>query len=633
MVDLMNRLQTFILKRKNSITLISGFLIFIAYVSPFIFKNTLIFTWSLIIASIIGVIPIAIQAIQSLKVKVISIDVLVSIAVIAAFLIQEYQESAIVTFLFLFGSYLEAKTLNYTRKAIKGLLDLAPLTALRIKEDKSLEEVSIDEIEIGNQCLVRTGSSIPVDGRILSGIGVINEASITGESIPLSKQINDWVYAGTILENGTITIEAQRVGEETTFAKIIELVEEAQDSKTTTQRFIDRFSRVYTPFVLVLSLLVWLLTKNIETAIIILVLGCPGALVIGVPVSAVAGIGNGAKHGVLFKGSEVIQTLSKVDTIVFDKTGTLTQGRPQVVESIYFIDENDEIQSMIMSIERESNHPLAQALVTHLDSAPLISVSDTQVFQGEGLQAKTSKGTLLIGNQSLMNRFEVNISTNQNQNIQRLLTQGTSIVLVAQEQELIALFGIEDPIRPSAYEDLRKLKSLGVKELILLSGDHELSVNHVAKQLDLTQSYANLLPQDKALYIKQYQSEGKVVAFVGDGINDSPSIALADIGIAMGSGTDVVIETSDVVLMKSDFEHLVHAIGLSKAMMSNMRQNIIIAIGVVIFLITNVFFSEWMNMSIGMLVHELSILIVIINGMRLLKYKKENTNEKSSITT
>lgn len=633
MVDLMNRLQTFILKRKNSITLISGFLIFIAYVSPFIFKNTLIFTWSLIIASIIGVIPIAIQAIQSLKVKVISIDVLVSIAVIAAFLIQEYQESAIVTFLFLFGSYLEAKTLNYTRKAIKGLLDLAPLTALRIKEDKSLEEVSIDEIEIGNQCLVRTGSSIPVDGRILSGIGVINEASITGESIPLSKQINDWVYAGTILENGTITIEAQRVGEETTFAKIIELVEEAQDSKTTTQRFIDRFSRVYTPFVLVLSLLVWLLTKNIETAIIILVLGCPGALVIGVPVSAVAGIGNGAKHGVLFKGSEVIQTLSKVDTIVFDKTGTLTQGRPQVVESIYFIDENDEIQSMIMSIERESNHPLAQALVTHLDSAPLISVTDTQVFQGEGLQAKTSKGTLLIGNQSLMNRFEVNISTNQNQNIQRLLTQGTSIVLVAQEQELIALFGIEDPIRPSAYEDLRKLKSLGVKELILLSGDHELSVNHVAKQLDLTQSYAHLLPQDKALYIKQYQSEGKVVAFVGDGINDSPSIALADIGIAMGSGTDVAIETSDVVLMKSDFKHLVHAIGLSKAMMSNMRQNIIIAIGVVFFLITNVFFSEWMNMSIGMLVHELSILIVIINGMRLLKYKKENTNEKSSITT
>ena len=633
MVDLMNRLQTFILKRKNSITLISGFLIFIAYVSPFIFKNTLVFTWSLIIASIIGVIPIAIQAIQSLKVKVISIDVLVSIAVIAAFLIQEYQESAIVTFLFLFGSYLEAKTLNYTRKAIKGLLDLAPLTALRIKEDKSLEEVSIDEIEIGNQCLVRTGSSIPVDGRILSGIGVINEASITGESIPLSKQIDDWVYAGTILENGTITIEAQRVGEETTFAKIIELVEEAQDSKTTTQRFIDRFSRVYTPFVLVLSLLVWLLTKNIETAIIILVLGCPGALVIGVPVSAVAGIGNGAKHGVLFKGSEVIQTLSKVDTIVFDKTGTLTQGRPQVVESIYFIDENDEIQSMIMSIERESNHPLAQALVTHLDSAPLISVTDTQVFQGEGLQAKTSKGTLLIGNQSLMNRFEVNISTNQNQNIQRLLTQGTSIVLVAQEQELIALFGIEDPIRPSSYEDLRKLKSLGVKELILLSGDHELSVNHVAKQLDLTQSYANLLPQDKALYIKQYQSEGKVVAFVGDGINDSPSIALADIGIAMGSGTDVAIETSDVVLMKSDFKHLVHAIGLSKAMMSNMRQNIIIAIGVVFFLITNVFFSEWMNMSIGMLVHELSILIVIINGMRLLKYKMENTNEKSSITT
>jgi len=593
-----------------------------AYVSLFIFKNTTLFTWSLIIASIIGVIPIAIQAIQSLKVKVVSIDVLVSIAVIAAFLIQEYQESAIVTFLFLFGSYLEAKTLNYTRKAIRSLLDLAPSTALRINDDQTLEEVNIDEIEIGNHCLVRTGSSIPVDGQVLSGEGVVNEASITGESIPLSKQFNDWVYAGTILENGTITIEAQRVGDETTFGKIIELVEEAQDSKTTTQRFIDRFSRVYTPFVLVLAILVWLFTQDIETAIIILVLGCPGALVIGVPVSAVAGIGNGAKYGVLFKGSEVIQSLSKVNTIVFDKTGTLTLGHPQVIESYYYIDEHHDLKSMIMSIERESNHPLAQAIVTYLDNSLLTSVLNTHVFQGEGLQATTSKGTLLIGNQSLMKRFEVMISTHQNQHIEALLTQGASIVLVAKDQQLLALFGIEDPVRQSAYEDLKKLKLLGVKELILLSGDHELSVKHVAAQLELTQAHAHLLPQDKAMLIKQYQNEGKTVAFVGDGINDSPSIALADIGIAMGSGTDVAIETSDVVLMKSDFKHLVHAIGLSKAMMNNMRQNIIIAIGVVVFLIANVFLSEWMNMSIGMLVHELSILIVIVNGMRLLQYKK-----------
>jgi Zn2+/Cd2+-exporting ATPase len=621
MVVIVSKFQSTISKRKNSITLFSGLLITMAYVSSFIFKNTTLFTWSLIIASIIGVIPIAIQAIQSLKVKVVSIDVLVSIAVIAAFLIQEYQESAIVTFLFLFGSYLEAKTLNYTRKAIRSLIDLAPSTALRINDDQTLEEVTIDEIEIGNHCLVRTGSSIPVDGQVLSGVGVVNEASITGESIPLSKQVNDWVYAGTILENGSITIKAQRIGDDTTFGKIIELVEEAQDSKTTTQRFIDRFSRVYTPFVLVLSMLVWLFTQDLETAIIILVLGCPGALVIGVPVSAVAGIGNGAKHGVLFKGSEVIQALSKVDTIVFDKTGTLTQGRPQVIESYYYIDEHHDLKSMIMSIERESNHPLAQAIVTHLNDSLLTSVLDTQVFQGEGLQATTSNGTLLIGNQSLMKRFDVMISTHQNQNIEALLTQGASIVLVAQNQQLLALFGIEDPIRPSAHDDLKKLKSLGVNELILLSGDHELSVKHVAAQLELTQAHAHLLPQDKAMFIKRYQNEGKTVAFVGDGINDSPSIALADIGIAMGSGTDVAIETSDVVLMKSDFKHLVHAIGLSKAMMNNMRQNIIIAIGVVVSLIANVFLSEWMNMSIGMLVHELSILIVIVNGMRLLQYK------------
>src|SRR5690554_5257594 len=286
-------MQRHILSNKNRITLISGILIAVGFLSKWTMDNMVIFTWSLIIASVLGAAPIAIQAYQALKVKVISIDVLVTIAVAGAFLIRNYEESAIVTFLFLFGAYLELRTLNKTRSAIKELTQMAPESALKQMEDGEFEEVEIDEVDVGDILLVKTGAKIPVDGVVLSGEGHINEASITGESLPVSKKKGSQVFAGTILENGTLQISADRVGEDTTFGKIIELVEEAQDSKSQTERFIDRFSKYYTPAVLLLALLVWLISRNVELAITILVLGCPGALVIGVPVSNVAGIGNG----------------------------------------------------------------------------------------------------------------------------------------------------------------------------------------------------------------------------------------------------------------------------------------------------------------------------------------------------
>ena len=280
--------------------------------------------------------PIAIQAYQALKVKVVSIDVLVTIAVTGAFLIKNFEESAIVTFLFLFGAFLEQRTLNKTRSAIKELTEMAPESALKQMENGEFEEVEIDEVDVGDILLVKTGAKVPVDGTVLTGEGHINEASITGESVPVSKKKDAQVYAGTILENGTIQIVADRVGEDTTFGKIIELVEEAQDSKSETERFIDRFSKYYTPAVLVLGIIVWLVSRDIELAITILVLGCPGALVIGVPVSNVAGIGNGARNGVLLKASEVINDFSKVDTVVFDKTGTLTIGNPKVADIEFY---------------------------------------------------------------------------------------------------------------------------------------------------------------------------------------------------------------------------------------------------------------------------------------------------------
>jgi Cd2+/Zn2+-exporting ATPase len=614
-------LQRFILSNKNHITLISAILIAIGFTSELGFKNEVVAIWSLAIASILGVAPIAIQAYQALKVKVVSIDVLVTIAVVGAFIIKNFEESAIVTFLFLFGSFLEQRTLNKTRSAIKELTEMAPESALKQMENGEFEEVEVDEVDIGDILLVKTGAKVPVDGTVISGEGHINEASITGEAIPVSKKKDTGVYAGTILENGTIQIVANRVGEDTTFGKIIELVEEAQDSKSEAERFIDRFAKYYTPAVLILATIVWLISRNIELAITILVLGCPGALVIGVPVSNVAGIGNGARNGVLLKGSEVINDFSKVDTIVFDKTGTLTIGNPKVADKEIYTNDVDEVLGYLASVENESDHPLAKAIVEHIGDIKLYTVEKTDVVKGGGIVAHVEGHRVAVGNVALMEQENVNLNEKARSDIKRFEEDGNSLVLTSVDGELKALMGIRDQIRPGVKDDLQRLKKLGVKNLIVLSGDNQGTVDLVARELGLTQAHGNMLPEDKSAHIKEMQNKGHIVAFVGDGVNDSPSLALAQIGIAMGSGTDVAIETSDVVLMNSDFSRLPHALGLTKATANNMHQNIFIAVGVVLVLLASVFFSDWMNMSIGMLVHEASILVVIINGMRLLRYK------------
>lgn len=614
-------MQGKILRSKNKIMTASGFLIALAFIGKLGFQNEMIFNISLIIASIIGTAPIAIQAYQALRVKVVSIDVLVTIAVIGAFIIQNFEESAIVTFLFLFGAYLEARTLNSTRSAIKELTEMAPESAVKKMSNGEFEEVDVWDVEEEDVLLVRTGAKIPVDGRVLTGDGYVNEASITGESFPVEKEENSEVFAGTILENGTIQIVADRVGEDTTFGKIIELVEDAQDSKSEAERFIDRFSMWYTPLVLVLAIVVYLFSRDVELAITVLVLGCPGALVIGVPVSNVSGIGNGARHGVLLKGSEVINDFSRVDTVIFDKTGTLTIGNPEVAEMKTYGEDIDNTLSYLKSIEAESDHPLALAILEHLEDYTLLEVQETNVIKGGGISAVVESQEVVVGNIALMEEKNIEMNERVLADAKELEKNGNSIVLTAVNGEVKIAMGIRDQIREGVKKDLQELKRLGVKNLVVLSGDNQGTVDLVASELGLTEAHGHMLPEDKSAYIEKLQEEGQIVAFVGDGVNDSPSLALADIGIAMGSGTDVAIETSDVVLMHSDFDRLPHALGLTKAISKNMIQNIVIAIGTVILLLLGVFFSDWMNMSIGMLVHEGSILVVILNGMRLLRYE------------
>ena len=615
-------MHKWLMKNRNRLTAIAGILIVLAFAAKWLFKSETAESGLLLAASLIGGFPIAASAWQALKVKVISIDLLVTLAILGAFVIQEFEESAIVAFLFLFGAYLEQKTLAKTRSAIKELVEMVPETALRQTADGDFEEVDLDDLDEEDILLVKTGGKIPADGEVVSGYGTANEASITGESMPLGKKPGDPVYAGTILENGTIRIKAEKVGDETTFGKIIELVEEAQDSKSQAERLIDRFSKYYTPVVLLLAIIVGLISQDLELAVTILVLGCPGALVIGVPVSNVAGIGNGAKQGILFKGSEVITKFSKVDTIMFDKTGTLTYGDPRVSQ-VKKYGQGQLAEQLLVSVEKESAHPLAKAITGYYEELEAKEVEASQVLQGGGIVAQVAGQQVLVGNRYLLDQYHVPVTKEMEKDMEELASAGKSLVLVAVNGQLELALGLKDEIRAGVKEDLAALKKLGVKNLLLLSGDNQKTVDLVAAELGLTEAYGQFLPEDKVEFVKKRQAAGEIVAFVGDGINDSPSLARADIGMAMGSGTDVAIETSNVVLMNGSFDRIPRALALAKATRRNMIENITIALAVVAVLLVSVLASSWMNMAIGMFVHEGSILVVILNAMRLLAYQSK----------
>lgn len=613
------KLQALLKKYSNQLTGLSALLILIAYSGKYLLNSYFLWAFALLLATFIGLVPIAFQAVQALKFKQVSIELLVSIAVIAALFIQEYEESAIVTFLFAFGAFLEKKTLEKTRSSIKSLTEIAPSTALRI----SGEVIDINDVKINDELLVKTGAQIPVDGSIYEGAGFVNESSISGESAEIKKGVGDKVFAGTLLENGSLLIQAEKVGEDTTFGKIIELVEEAQDTKSSAEKFIDRFAKYYTPSVLVLSFLIFIVSQDIKLAITLLVLGCPGALVIGPPVSNVAGIGNGAKKGILIKGGNIMTNFSQTDLLLFDKTGTLTKGKTQVSITKNY-GASTELINQVAMLESQSDHPLAKAIIDEIGEFTKVPLQNIEVIKGQGISADH----LLIGNEKLLENHQIFLNAQQKNDLMKLQKHGLSTVLIADDKVRL-LYGITDEIRPNVKETLTRLKKQGIKELIMLTGDNESTAQSIAQQVGISQVYANLLPEDKAKIVQDYKLAGKKVAFIGDGINDSPSIALADVGIAMSSGTDIAIETSDIVLMSSNFDNLSYAHSLAKSTRKNMRQNILIALFVVIFLLSGLilgnssgFIGQYVNMATGMFVHEASILLVILNAMRLIPHKK-----------
>lgn len=586
-------------------------------------SKTGIFEMGAVVLYLIGTVlcgfPILYRGIQGLRFKTVGIEVLVSIAVLGALVIAEFSEAAIVTFLFQFGSYLEQKTMRKTRNAIKELTQMAPATAFRVEGDE-VEEIDADEVEEDDILLVKAGNQVPVDGNLVFGEGYVNEASITGESVPVKKTEGDFVYAGTMLDSGSFRMRATRVGEDTTFAKIIELVEEAQDAKSPVERFINRFSKYYTPAVVVLAVLVFLILRDLDTAITVLVLACPGALVIGAPIANVAGIGRGAKTGVLLKGGDSVYTFAKTDTVVFDKTGTLTKGTPEVIEvKTYREDSLEKALSGAASVEQTSEHPLAKAIVAYVKDkqVKLQVVEKQELVKGMGVSAKVGEMEILVGSARLMEEKNLELTREQKTDILRLQKQGASTVLYAENGEIQLLFGVADAIREDARESVERLQKMGMKHIAMLTGDNESTARAVAERIGIPEVYAQLLPEDKLQRIKDWQKEQQCITFVGDGVNDSPALTLADTGIAMGGGTDVAIDSSDVVLIQSRLTAIVEALSLARFTKKIMFENIAIAVGTVVLLLIGLF-AGYVHMALGMLIHEASILLVIFNAMRLL---------------
>lgn len=605
----------------------SGVLIVLAIVLSRAFGLTLAADVCFLAAFILSGVPIVWKAVQALRFKTVSIELLVSIAAIGACAIGEFNESAIVTFLFAFGSFLEQKTMKKTRSAIKALTEMAPTTAWRITENGETEEIDSDEAEVGDLLLVRTGDKIASDGIVESGDGYVSEASITGEPLAKHKTTGDMLFAGTILESGTLRMRATKTGEDTTFSRIIALVEEAQDAKSPVERFIDRFAGYYTPAVIVIALAVLLLSRNADTAITVLVLACPGALVIGAPIANVAGIGRGAGEGILLKGGDSIHTFAGTDTFVFDKTGTLTEGVPEVRFEKCYTDDRENVLILAASAERASDHPMAKAIVRYAEGLSALMIDSAQTAAGKGIDAAVSGRRVLVGNRAMMEQNGVALSRQVLCDLEALQNEGSSIVLIAVDGVLSMLLGISDGLKADAESSLRQLRSLGIKKLVMLTGDSRAVAEAVAGKLGIEEYRAELLPEDKLAVIRSLRESGRTVTFVGDGINDSPALAAADTGIAMGSGTDVAIENSDVVLIRSDLDSLVRALRLSRKTVRVLYENIAIAVGTVLLLLAGLF-AGYIHMSVGMLIHEGSILLVIFNAMRILIPAKKRKEEK-----
>jgi Cd2+/Zn2+-exporting ATPase len=573
--------------------------------------------------------PIALRAFTALRFGApFTIQMLLTLAAIGALFIDEGEEAAIVVLFFSIGEVLEGLAAARARSGIKALGSLVPRTAI-IEEDGHLREIAAGSLKVGQVVLCRPGERIPADGVVLSGMSSVDESPMTGESVPVPKEPESRVFAGSINHDAPLRVRVDREPSDNTIARIIALVEEAQDAKAPTERFIDAFSRVYMPAIVAIAVLVAVAPPVLglggwETwiyrGLALLLIGCPCALVISVPAAIAASLANGTKRGMLIKGGAVIESLAKAELVAFDKTGTLTRGKPQVTEVIAADGNVQDLLALATSVERESGHPLAEAICRHTAAigVPTMQAEGVRNVPGRGMEGKVDGRPIFIG----APRFASSrgrLSDAQNETVRRLEAQGKTIAVVMQESEAIGLIAMRDEPREDAIEGVAALKRLGI-ESVMLTGDNRATADAIAGQLGVT-AQAELLPEDKVERVRQ-MSATQTVVMVGDGVNDAPALAMANVGLAIGSGTDVAMEAADAALMRNRITDIAGMIRLSRATMRNIRQNVLIALGLkAIFLVTTV--TGVSGLWVAVFADTGATVLVTLNAMRLLSFRAD----------
>lgn len=562
-------------------------------------------------------------------------NTLMTVAVLGAAAIGEWGEGATVVILFAISEALERYSMDKARQSIESLMDIAPKEAL-IRRGNEEMMVPVDDIQVGDIMIVKPGQKLAMDGIIIKGISTLNQAAITGESVPVAKTVGDEVFAGTLNEEGLLEVKVTKRVEDTTLSKIIHLVEEAQAERAPSQAFVDRFAKYYTPAIIIFALLLAVIpplfmgadwSEWIYRGLAVLVVGCPCALVISTPVAIVTAIGNAAKNGVLIKGGIYLEEAGSLKVIAFDKTGTLTKGVPSVTDVVTYNGDENELMTITAAIEKGSQHPLASAIIRKAEEEGLnfndLSVEEFQSITGKGVKARVNNEMYYVGSPGLFEELLPNgIQSEIKEQMTTLQTQGKTVMALGTEKEILALIAVADEIRESSKEVIRKLHQVGIEKTVMLTGDNQRTAEAIGKQVGVSDIKADLLPEDKLNFIKELRDKHQSVAMVGDGVNDAPALAASTVGVAMGgAGTDTALETADIVLMSDDLSKLPYTIKLSRKALAIIKQNITFSLGIKALALLLIV-PGWLTLWLAIFADMGATLIVTLNSMRLLKVKE-----------
>ncbi len=588
----------------------------------------------LLVAICIGGWKVLLKAFHSLRSMILDMNVLMSLAVVGALFIDKWSEAAAVIVLFSLSLMLESYSSTRTRRAIHALISLSPEQASVIRNGKEML-VSVKDVNIGETTFIRPGERVPLDGIVIEGTSSVNQSPITGESMPVAKVEGSSVYAGSLNERGSLRVRVTAHAEDTTLAGIAQLVQDAQNKRAPIQNFVDRFAKAYTPIVLGIAMLIATIPplawaepfgEWVYRALVLLVIACPCALVISTPVTIVSAVTHAARRGMLIKGGKYIEVLSKVKAIAFDKTGTLTQGKPRVTDIITLNSiSREEILKLVAALEHRSEHHLATAVLAeagrHEISYDNLSIENFETIPGMGVKARVGGDTYYLGNHQLCEASGY-CSPLVEETLESLSREGKTAVVLGREREALGIIAMRDTARDQSRDALERLRKLGIKELLMLSGDHDGSVHQLAREIGVTRSKGELLPDQKVSAIGELKLRYGTVAMVGDGVNDAPALAASSVGIAMGvSGSDATLETADVILMSDDLSKLPELFGLSKKAMNIIMQNVALALSLkLIFLLLGI--SGIATLWMAVLADDGAALIVILNGLRALTYRE-----------